>query len=126
MIYKKTFWMNVLFAIAWVLFCLLMSADIEYVEHTLTRKILTFLTMFFIFATLIVTAVHLCKSNTPLLRKLVIFANRFNIMLTIGYLIVIVFYRPSVLSSIDFLIALFVYGLFITPFAINLKAVKAS
>jgi hypothetical protein len=125
MTYKKTFWMNLLFAILWVLGCLLSFAtDIDYVEHSLTYKMLSLLTQLFIFSTSIVTAVHLYKSS---LTKLAIFSNYSSISLTIGYLLYMLYFRDfSYLLSIDFLILIFVYSLFITPFVINLKALKAS
>jgi hypothetical protein len=128
MIYKKTFWMNLLFAILWVLGCLLSFAtDINYVEHSLTYKMLSLLTQLFIFATSIVTAVHLYKSNKSSSTKLAIFSNYSSISLTIGYLLYMLYFRHfSYLLSIDFLILIFVYSLFITPFVINLKALKAS
>jgi hypothetical protein len=128
MTYKKTFWMNVLFAILWVLGCLLSFAtDINYVEHSQTYKILSLLTQLFIFATSIVTAVHLYKSNKSSSTKLAIFSNYSSISLTIGYLIYMLYFRDfSYLLSIDFLILIFVYSLFITPFVINLKALKPS
>lgn len=125
--YKKIFWMNVLFAILWVLFCLLSFAtDIDYVEHSLTHKILTFLIQLFILATSIITATHLYKSNTKSLGKLAIFGNCCCIILTIGYLITITYFQPSILTSMNFLILLFVYSIFILPFAINIKTLRNS
>jgi hypothetical protein len=128
MTYKKTFWMNLLFAILWVLGCLLSFAtDIDYVEHSLTYKMLSLLTQLFIFATSIVTAVYLYKSNKSSLTKLTVFTNYASISLTISYLLYMLYFRHySYLLSIDFLILIFVYSLFITPFVINLKALKPS
>lgn len=128
MTYKKTFWMNVLFAILWVLFCLVFVAtDADYVEHSLTHKITSLFTQLFIFATLIVTAVHLYKSNKSSLTKLAVFSNYASISVTIGYLLYMLYFRHySYLLSIDFLILIFVYSLFITPFVINLKALRNS
>ena len=126
MIYKKTFWMNLLFAIFWVLLCLLSFAtDIDYVEHSLTYKILSLLTQLFIFATSIFTAVHLYKTNKSLLTKLAVFTNYSSISMAIGYLLISVYYQPSKLISMDFLYLSFFYGLFITPFLINLKALRS-
>lgn len=126
MLYKKTFWMNVLFAIFWVLLCLLSFAtDIDYVEHSLTYKILSLLTQLFIFATSIVTAVHLYKTNKSLLTKLAVSTNYSSISMAIGYLLISVYYQPSKLISMDFLYLSFFYGLFITPFLINLKALRS-
>jgi hypothetical protein len=127
MTYKKTFWMNLLFAILWVLLCLLSFAtDIDYVEHTLTHKILSLVTQLFIFATSIVTAVHLYKLNKSSSTKLAIFSNYSSISVAIGYLLISVYYQPSNLISMDFLYLLFFYSLFITPFVINLKALRKS
>ena len=127
MTYKKTFWMNVLFAIFWVLLCLLSFAtDIDYVEHTLTHKILSLVTQLFIFATFIVTAVHLYKTNKSSLTKLAVFTNYSSISVAIGYLLISVYYQPSNLISMDFLYLLFFYSLFITPFVVNLKALRKS
>ena len=126
MTYKKTFWMNLLFAILWVLGCLLSFAtDIDYVEHSLTYKMFSLLTQLFIFATSIVTAVYLYKSNKSSLTKLTVFTNYASISVTIGYLLyMLYFHHYSYLLSIDFLILIFVYSLFVTPFVINLKALR--
>jgi hypothetical protein len=120
--------MNVVFAILWVLGCFLSFAtNIDYVEHSLTYKILSYVTQLFIFATSLLTAIHLYKSNKSSLTKLAVFSNYASISVTIGYLLYMLYFRHySYLLSIDFLILIFVYSLFITPFVINLKAPKAS
>ena len=124
--HKKTFWMNVSFAILWVFCCLIFFAsDIDYVEYTLTHKTLSLITRLFIFTTLIVTAVHLRNSNTPLVAKLAIFGNYISISMIISYLIFSLYFRHfSFILSIDFLILLFVYSLCIFPFVINLREIR--
>lgn len=125
--YKKTFWMNVFFAIAWVLLCLLSFAtDIDYVEHTLTYKIFTAFIQLFILAIPITTAIYMYKSNNLLLRKFALFGNYLSVIGTILSLLFTIYHQPSIVISISFLIVLFVYCIFVTPFLINLKAVKAS
>lgn len=125
MTYKKTFWMNVFFAIAWVLLCLLSFAtDIDYVEHTLTYKLFTAFIQLFIFSTSIITVVHLYKSNKSLILKFALFSNYSCVIGTILSLLFTIYHQPSIVISISFLIVLFVYCLFATPFLINLKALR--
>ncbi len=125
--FKKTFWMNFVGSIAWVLLCLLSFAtDIDYVEHTLTHKVISFVTQLLFLSTFVITAFHLYKSNTFLMRKLALFGNYFSVIATVLYLLAVVYYQPSMLISLNFLIVFSVYCIFILPFVINLKAVKAS
>ena len=125
--FKKTFWMNVLFAILWVLFCLISFAtDIDYLEHTLKYKILSLLTQLLILITSIVTTTQLFKTNKTSLGKVAIFANYSSVAVLIGYFLTTLYFQPSILISIDFLYLLLFYGFVITPFAINLKVLRNS
>ena len=127
MIYKKTFWLNVVVAISWALLCLLSFAtDIDYVERSSIYHIVSALTQLLILATLLMTAFSLYKPNPSLMRKLALFGNYFSVTATVSYFLTIVLYQPSMLISIDFLIVFFLYCLFILPFVINLKVLKAS
>jgi hypothetical protein len=123
---KKTFWMNVIFAISWALFCLIFFAtDIDYIEHTLMQKIITLVLQLFIFATLIITAIHFYKSNSSSLPKLAIFGNYTSIIISICSLLFACYSRHfSFIFSIELLILLFIYSIFILPFLINLKELK--
>lgn len=126
MTYKKTFWMNVFFVIAWVLLCLLSFAtDIDYVEHTLTYKIFTAFVQLFILSTSIITAVHLYKSNKSLVRKFVLFSNYSCVIGTILSLLFTIYHQPSIVISFEFLIIVFIYCVFTLPFVLNIKAIKA-
>jgi hypothetical protein len=117
--------MNVLFAILWVLFCLLSFAtDIDYVEHTLIYKLLSFLTQLLILITSLVTTTHLFKTNKTSPGKVAILANYSSVAVLIGYLLTTLYFKPSILISIDFLYILLFYGFVITPFVINLKALR--
>ena len=125
--FKKTFWMNIVGSIAWVLLCLLSFAtDIDYVEHSLTHKVMSFVTQLLFLTTFVITAFHLYKTNALLIRKLALFGNYFSVIVTVLYLLAVVYYQPSMLISLNFLIVFSVYCIFILPFLINLKAVKAS
>jgi hypothetical protein len=125
--FKKTFWMNVIGSIAWVLLCLLSFAtDVDYVEHSLTHKAISFVTQLLFLTTFVITAFHLYKPNAFLIRKLALFGNYLCVIVTILYLLAIVYYQLSMLISIDFLFVVFLYCLFILPFIINIKAIKAS
>lgn len=127
MIYKKTFWLNVVVATSWALLCLLSFAtDIDYVERSSIYHIVSALTQLLILATLLMTAFSLYKPNPSLMRKLALFGNYFSVTATVSYFLTIVLYQPSMLISIDFLIVFFLYCLFILPFVINLKVLKAS
>ena len=123
--YKKVFWMNVVFAILWVLFCLLSFAtDMDYVEHTLIHKLLSLLTQLLILTTSIVTATHLFKTNKTSLGKVAIVANYSSVAVLIGYFLTTLYFQPSKLITMDFLYLLLFYGFIITPFVINLKALR--
>jgi hypothetical protein len=126
MLYKKTFWMNVVFAIFWAFFCIVFFVtDIDYVEHSLIQKSLSLFTQLLILTTSIITAVHLFKLNKLSISKVIIFANYTSIVVLISYLLIPLFYQPSKFISMDFLYLSFFYGLFITPFLINLKALRS-
>ncbi len=126
MLYKKTFWMNVVFAIFWAFFCIVFFAtDMDYVEHSLIQKITSLFTQLLIFTTSIITAVHLFKLNKLSISKVIIFANYASIAVLISYLLIPLYYQTSKLISMDFLYLSFFYGLFITPFVINLKALRS-
>ena len=123
--FKKTFWMNVLFAILWVLFCLLSFAtDIDYVEHTLIYKLLSLLIQLLILTTSIVTAIHLFRTNKTSLGKEAIFANYSSVAVLVGYFLTTLYFQPPKFISMDFLYLLLFYGFIITPFVINLKALR--
>ncbi len=125
--FNKTFWMNVLFAVALAfLYFVSYATDIDYVEHTLRQKIISFGIQLCVLAVPIVTAIHLYKSNWLLLRKLSLLGNYCGVVFTIFYLIAIVYHQPSMFKDEGFFIIVLVYVLFILPFVINLKALKAS
>ena len=117
--FKKTFWMNVILAITFIFFSLfgLIGSGIE---------VFNFLARLFTLATSIITAVHLYKSNTQSLRNFSLFGNYCNIILLIGYLLTSAYSQPTVFTSMNFLIYLFVYIIIILPFAVNLKALRNS
>jgi hypothetical protein len=124
---KKIYWMNVLFAILWVLFCLLSFAtDIDYVEQTLIYKLLSLLTQLLILTTTIVTAIRLFKTNKMSLGKVAILANYSSVAVLIGYFLTTLYFQPPKFISMDFLYLLLFYGFIITPFAINLKVLRNS
>jgi hypothetical protein len=117
--------MNVLFAILWVLFCLIFFAtDIDYVEHTLIHKILSLGTQLLIFTTSIVTAIHLYKTNKILLGKVVIFANYSSVAVLIANLLNDTSDNWSAFISLGFWILLLFYSFLIAPFVINLKVLR--
>ena len=126
MTFKKTFWMNILFAFALVfLYFLSYATDIDYIEHTTRQKIISVLIQLSVLAVPIITAVHLYKSNWLLLRKLSLLGNYCGVFLTVLYLIAIVYHQPSIYRDEAFFIIVFVYVLFILPFVINLKAIRS-
>lgn len=123
--FKKTFWMNVLFAILWVLFCLLSFAtDIDYVEHTLIYKLLSLLTQLLILTTSIVTATHLFITDKTSPGKVAIVANYSSVAVLIGYFLTTLYFQPSILITMDFLYLLLFYVFLIVPFLINIKELK--
>ncbi len=125
MIYKKTFWMNVCFVIVLVLIDLLSFAtDIDYVEHTLRQKIISFGIQLCVLAVPIVTAIHLYKSNW-LVRKLALIGNYFGVFGTIFYSFAIIYFQPAAYRDAVFFSIVFGFYVFAVPYVINLKAVKA-
>lgn len=124
---KKTFWMNVFFAIAWALLCLLLFAtDIDYVERTVTHNILIALVQLFIVAVPIITAIFLCKPANIFVRKLALLGNYGCAFGIIFLLLATVYKQPSVVMRTDFLFVFLFYFFVIIPFVINLKAIRAS
>ena len=125
--FKKTFWMNVSFAIFWAFFCLIFFAtDMDYIEHSLTHKIWSLVTQLLIFTTSIVTAIHLYKKNKTLLGKVEIVANYSSIAVLIANLLNDMPHQPSTFINVGFWIFLLFYGFLIIPFVINLKALRNS
>ena len=123
--YKKIFWMNVLFAILWVLFCLLSFAtDIDYVEHMLIYKLLSLLTQLLILTTSILTAIRFFRTNKMSLVRVVILANYSSVAFLIGYFLTTLYFQPPKFICMDFLYLLLFYGFITTPFVINLKALR--
>lgn len=126
MTFKKTFWMNVLFAVALAfLYFVSYATDIDYVEHTTRQKIVSALIQLSVLAVPIITATHLYKSNSLLVRKLSLIGNYCGVVLTVLYLIAIVYHQPSMFFDIGFLIVVFAYVIFILPFVLNLKALRS-
>ena len=122
---KKIFWMNVVFAILFVLFCFLSFAtDIDYVEKTLIHKLLSLLTQLLILTTSIVTSIHLSRMNKMSLGKLAILFNYSSVAVLIGYFLTTLYFQPPKYISMDFLYLLLFYGFIITPFLINLKSLR--
>ena len=101
----KTFWLNIFFAVVWVLLCALSFAtDIDYVENTMTQKVLSALMQLFILTIPIITAIYLYKSNNFMLRKVVLFSNYSALMIIVLCLLAVIYNQPSLFSSFDFVI----------------------
>lgn len=125
--FKKTFWMNVFFAIVWALFCWLSYAiDIDYVERTTTYKLISAFIHLIILFVPIITAILLCKPINPFMRKLALFGNYCCSIVIIFFMLVVVYKKQSAVISIDNLFVFLFLFVVLTPFLINLKAVKAS
>lgn len=118
--------MNVTAAIFW-LFILIFVKNIDYVEYTLIQKIINYTTQLLLSLIFVTTAIHLHKP-TVLLRKLALFGNYGCVTVTVAvlYKTSMGYFQASNLISIDFLIVISFYCLFILPFLINIKALKAS
>jgi hypothetical protein len=120
--YKKAFWMNVVIAIAWALLCLLVNiTDIGYQKHSTVHNVISVFVQLFILATLIVTAIHLLKLK---LQKFALFSNYLSIILTIISLITTFYYQPSLLRGNELIFMICAYGIFISPFIINLRVLR--
>lgn len=118
--------MNVLFAVALAfLYFVSYATDIDYVEHTTRQKIVSALMQLLFLAVPSVTAIHLYKSNW-MTRKLALIGNYCAVIGTIVYLIAVVCFQPSMIFEIDFVFVFLIYVIFILPFVINLKSLKAS
>jgi len=126
MIYKKTFWMNVVVSIGWVMLCLLSFAtDIDYVEHTMTHRIISAFVQLFVLANLIITASYMKKPNN-FLRNLALFTN-YSLLVFFVLLSAFYFYLdPNIIFSWDLLAIPITFVMFGLPAVINLKALKSN
>jgi hypothetical protein len=119
MTHKKTFRMNVVIALAWALLCLLGNiTDIDYEKHSNLHNAITIFVQLSILATLIATATHLLKLT---LYKFALFSNYLSVILTIISLITTFYYQPSLLAGNELIFLICAYGIFISPFLINLS-----
>ncbi len=124
MIYRKTFWMNLIGAIIWIILCLLnFAVDIDYVEHTLIHKIVTIFIQLGFLAVLLVTARYIYNPN-KLLRKIALLSNRFVVIGAVLYVLLINYNQQINLLSWDSIAVLIIFSVFAVPCLINLKAVK--
>jgi hypothetical protein len=122
--YKKTFWMNLIGAISWIILCLLnFAVDIDYVEHTLMHKIVTIFIQLGFLAILLVTARYLYKASN-LLRKLTLISNLCGVIGAVLYVLLINYNQQINLFSWDSIAVLIIFSIFAVPCLINLKAVK--
>ena len=77
-------------------------------------------------AVLLITAFYLFKPKSQLVLKFALLGNYFSVIVTIFYLMANIYYQPSILFRIDFIFVLTFYSIFVLPFVINLKTLKAS
>ena len=111
MTHKKTFWMNLVIAIAWALLCLLGNiTDIDYEKHSTVHNAITIFVQLSILATLIVTSIHLLKLT---LHKFAVFSNYLSVILTIVSLIATFYYQPSLHAGNELIFMICAYGIFI-------------
>ncbi len=123
--FKKTFWMNVFGGITWALFCLMSFAtDIDYVEHTLTHKVIGAFVQLFVLAIFAITAFSLNKSNILLMRKLALLGNYCGLIGGVFYLLIIAYLHPSAYISSDLITIISVYLIFSLPCLLNIIILK--
>jgi hypothetical protein len=122
MTHKKTFWMNSVIAIAWALLCIFGNiTDIDYEKHSTVHNAITILVQLSILATLIITSTHFLKIN---LHKFALFFNYLSVILTIISFIATFYYQPSLLYGNELIFMICAYGIFISPFIINLRVLR--
>lgn len=124
--FKKTFWMNVLLAMVLpLIYFLSYATDIDYVEHSTRRKLFTVLMELFFLAVPVITSFYLYK-KTIILRKLALLGNYTALSGTIFFLAISIYRFPPEFMDEFFYTLLLGYGIFLLPFLINIKALKAS
>ena len=125
MSYKKTFWMNVVGAIGWLVLSAL-TLWLNSVEQTTKHMIISAILYLCVIATPTFTALYLYHQNKPLLRNLALFGNYCGIAGAICYVLSVLYLYPTIIMSFEVLAIAFVFLVFAVPCSINLKAIKAS
>jgi hypothetical protein len=122
--FKKTFWMNVVSAIAWLgLSWLMLSMYISEhgLEHHFDVVVLQYLC---IVAAPTVTALAIYYTNKKLLRYLALFANYAALVCCVLLTVLFFYMNPNILFSWDLLAIPITFLMFGLPAFINLKALK--
>jgi hypothetical protein len=125
MIFRKTFWMNIVGATGWLLICVLSYLAFEGLdEHTTRHNIISAILRLGVIATPTVTALYL-HFNSEMLGKLALFGNWFGLTAITWYCLVSAFKLESTSIFSYIAVGLFLASVFV-PCVINLKAIKAT
>jgi hypothetical protein len=126
MIYKKTYWMNVVLAVAWVGLSYLMIG-MKIAEHGFEHNFgLIVFQYLCIVAAPIVTATAIYYSHKKLWRNLALFANYAALVCCVLLSALFFYLDPHILFSLDLLAIPITFVMFGLPAVINLKSLKAS
>jgi len=122
--FKKTFWMNIVGALAWLgLSWLMLSMYIS--EHGFEHNFgLVVLQYVCIVAAPIVTALAIYYANKKPLRNLALFANYAALVCCVLLSILFFYMNPNILFNWDLLAIPLTFVMFGLPAFINLKALK--
>jgi len=124
MIFRKTFWMNLVGATGWLLICVLSYLVFEGLdEHTTRHNIISAILRLGVIATPTVTALYLYFNN-DVLGKLALFGNWCGLTAITWYCLVSAIKLESISIFSCIPVGLFLASVFV-PCVINLKALKA-
>jgi hypothetical protein len=122
--FKKTFWMNVIGSLGWLILSPILLrnrlAEVGVIKHLTLYLFLNLC----VIAMPIITALSLYFSGNQLLRKLGLFANYCGIISVIAYIFALAVYYPSVYASFDVIAVFITMLMFAVPCLINLKALR--
>jgi hypothetical protein len=121
--HKKTFWMNVVGVVGWVLISAL-ALYLSSIEHTTKHLIISALLHLCVLATPTVTAIYLYSNSNKLLDKLALIGNYCGVIGATCYVLFVAYKYPTVFVSFEVVGVIFVFLIFTIPCLINLQVLK--
>lgn len=123
--HKKTFWMNVVGAVGWLVLTIAMYLHQE-VEHELAGALIATFIYSCVIAVPLVTALRLGNSSNKVINWLALFGNCSAIIGCFIYSAILIYVQPNILLTWDALAFPITFLMFALPAAINLKALRAA
>ena len=125
MSHKKTFWMNVVGAVGWLVLTIAMYLH-QGVEHELAGALIATFIYSCVIAVPLVTALRLGNSSNKVINWLALFGNCSAIIGCFIYSAILIYVQPNILLTWDALAFPITFLMFALPAAINLKALRAA